>query len=86
VLHPIAELGEDILGDIHGRLGGELDADAFGADQPNHLGTVWIRAFGALENSRCASSKKKTNLGFSVSPTSGGSSNSSESSQRRKVA
>ena len=43
-------------------------------------------AFGASLNSRCASSKKNTSLGFSRSPTSGSCSNSSDSSHSRKVA
>ena len=44
-----------------------------------------IRIFGASSNSRCASSKKNTRRGFSGSPTSGSSSNSSDSSHSRKV-
>ena len=42
-------------------------------------------AFGASENSRCASSKKNIMRGFSRSPTSGSRSNSSVSIQSRKV-
>jgi hypothetical protein len=42
-------------------------------------------AFEASENSRCASSKKNTSLGFSMSPASGSSSNSSASSHMRNV-
>src|SRR5688500_20169401 len=51
--------------------------------------TVWViwsrNALEALENSRCASSKKKTSLGFSTSPSSGSVSNSSASSHIRNV-
>ena len=43
------------------------------------------RALDASLNRRCASSKKNTILGLSQSPTSGRFSNSSESSQSRKV-
>ena len=43
-------------------------------------------ALGASLKRRCASSKKKTSLGFSGSPTSGRCSKSSASIQRRNVA
>ena len=37
VLHPVTELPEDFVRDIQGVLGHEIDADALGADQPDHL-------------------------------------------------
>ena len=45
-----------------------------------------ISTFGASANSRCASSKKKTSLGLSRSPTSGRVSNNSLSIQSKNVA
>ena len=37
VLDPVAQLREHALGHVLGRLGHEVDSDAFRADQPNHL-------------------------------------------------
>ncbi len=51
--------------------------------------TTWVivdwKSFDASLNSRCASSKKNTSFGLSVSPTSGSVSYSRESSHMRKV-
>ena len=48
--------------------------------------STWLRkAFEASLNNRCASSKKKTNLGLSTSPTSGRKLNRSASTHIRKV-
>jgi hypothetical protein len=47
--------------------------------------TRWRSAGGASSKSRCASSKQNTSFGRSTSPTSGSRSNSSDSSQRRKL-
>jgi hypothetical protein len=52
----------------------------------NYMSENSTRIFGASSNSKCASSKKKTSLGLSGLPTSGSSSNNSDSSQRRNVA
>ena len=35
VLHPAAELSQDLVGDVRGRLGDEDDAHALGADEPH---------------------------------------------------
>ncbi len=38
MLHPVAELGEDVRRHVLGGLGDEEDADALGADEPDRLG------------------------------------------------
>src|SRR5438067_6070027 len=37
MLHPVAELPGDFLGNVNRVLRDEIDADALGADQPHHL-------------------------------------------------
>ena len=87
MLDAVAELGQHRFGHVERVLRDEIDADALGADQADHLlDAVDAAIFGASSNSRCASSKKNTSFGLSGSPTSGSSSNSSDISHSRKVA
>ena len=77
VLHTVAELAEDDLGTSMRVLGDEVDADALGADEAHDLLDRRLQDGGQSLKSRWASSKKKTSLGFSGSPTSGSFSKSS---------
>ena len=76
MLHAVAQLSENYIGDIEWVLCHEVNADSLGPDQSDHLFNFSSNALGASSKSRCASSKN-TNFGFSGSPTSGNRSKSS---------
>ena len=87
MLHAVAQLAQHHIGNIEGILRNEVNADALGTDQANHLLRFFpADASGASLNSKWASSKKKTSFGFSGSPTSGRRSNSSDNNQSKNVA
>jgi len=46
MLDPVGELGEDLVGDVGGRLGDEVDAHALGANELNHLDNLVGKLFG----------------------------------------
>lgn len=73
------------LRDVERVLRHEIDAHPLRADQPDDLLDLLEQRGGASAKSRCASSKKKTSLGLSTSPTSGKVSKSSESSHNSSV-
>lgn len=56
------------------------------ADATGLVSILSSKGLGASSKSKCASSKNKTNFGFSASPTSGSVSNNSDSSHNKKFA
>ena len=87
VLHAVAELRQNLVGNVERVLGDEIDPDALGADQPHHLLDLVEQRLGRIGEQQMRLVEEEHQLGLvGRSPTSGSSSNSSTSSHSRKVA
>jgi hypothetical protein len=74
-----------LSGNVERVLRDEIDADALRADQAHHLLDLLQQGRRRLVEQEVRLVEEEDQLGFSMSPTSGNCSNSSESSQSRKV-
>jgi hypothetical protein len=85
VLHAVAELAEHRVGHVERVLGDEIHADALGADQAHHLLDLLQQRRRRIVEQQVGLVEEEGQLGLVGSPASGSCSNSSASSQSRKV-
>jgi hypothetical protein len=64
VLHPVAELAQHRIGDVGGVLGDEVDADALGANQADHLLHLLQEAAGGVAEQQVRLIEEEHQLGL----------------------
>lgn len=86
MLHAVAELSGNVLGNVDGILRHEVDAHALRTDEAHHLLHFVLKRLGRIVEQQVGLVEEEHQPGFSGSPTSGSTSNSSDNSHSRKVA
>ena len=64
MLHPVAELTEDRLGDVEGALRYEVNADSLGADQADYLLNLLLEEWGRVVEEQVRFIEEKSDLGL----------------------